>query len=110
MDGKRGHSSRHRGTGALLASTLYARAVRKTVLRYVRTFSHRVLESESEYHQTSFMLEAANTNQDGAMLPMKNHVLPSRKDDRVILHFDCRYIDLHGTTCKMQLADTAFQR
>jgi hypothetical protein len=63
-----------------------------------------VSESESEYHQTSFMFNAVNTNEDGIMLPMKNQVLPGRKDDRVILHFDCRYIDLHRTTYNMQHA------
>lgn len=37
------------------------------------------------------------------MLPIKSQALPSRKDDRVILHFDCRYIALHGTIYNMQL-------
>jgi hypothetical protein len=56
------------------------------------------------------MFNAVDNNEDGVMRPMENNVLPSRKDDRVILHFDCMYIDLQKTTCNMQLADNAFQR
>ena len=49
------------------------------------------------------MFNAVDTNEDGAMLSRKSHILPSRKDERVILHFDCTYIDLHRTN-NMQYA------
>ena len=72
--------------------------------------SLKSLTGESDHHQTSFMFNVASTSKNETMLPSKSQVLPSRKDDRVILHFDCRYIDLHGTIYNMQLADSAAQR
>jgi hypothetical protein len=82
-------------------------------LEHLRSFPPRV--SVSKCHQTSFVSDGTKAGdmskgRDGSMLPIKCNTLPSRKDDRVLLHFDCRYINLHRTTCNMQLADTAIQR
>jgi hypothetical protein len=52
--------------------------------------------SNSKCHQTCFVSDVKiagdmNKGKNGTMLPIKCQALPSRKDDRVILHFDCRY-------------------
>ena len=58
----------------------------------LRSFSlKRVSKSESECQPISFMFNAGSKSENGNMLPVKRQLLPSRKDDRVILHFDCRY-------------------
>lgn len=70
-------------------------------------------ESESTFHLTSFMFNAVSKSENGTMLSAKRQILPSRKDDRVILHFDCRYSPLtciEQYTYNMQLADSAVQR
>ena len=73
-------------------------------------FPSKVSLAESDRNQTSFMFNVASTSKDGTMLPTKSQVFPSRRDDRVILHFDCRYIALCGTIYNMQLADSAAHR
>ena len=73
-------------------------------------FPLKVSLAESDRNQTSFIFNVASTIENGTMLPTKSRVFPSRRDDRVILHFDCRYIALYGTIYSMQLADPAAQR
>lgn len=68
-------------------------------------FPSKVPLAESDRNQTSFIFNVASTSENGIMLPTRSQLLPSRRDDRVILHFDCRYTALHGTIYNMQLAD-----
>ena len=87
----------------------------RTVVMLLRSFSLKSQESESESTSqlTSFMFNAVSKNENGAMLSANRQVLPSRKDDRVILHFDCRYSPMtciEQYTYNMQLADSAVQR
>jgi hypothetical protein len=59
------------------------------------------------------MFNAVSKSENGDMLSAKRQILPSRKDDRVILHFDCMYSLLtciEQYTYNMQLADSAVQR
>jgi hypothetical protein len=102
-------ASRHRGSGK-------ERSWHQpfTHGRYVPPqFLSQESESQSTFHLTSFMFSAVSKSENGDMLSAKRQILPSRKDDRVILHFDCRYSLLtciEQYTYSMQLADPTAQR